>query len=92
MHKLGFGFMEGVKYRLFIPAFTVSEHSPGPAANFLDLLLKKKSCQESHHHKMKKYAYCAHLDTKSQLRQDSGNASHGNSLLSVHKFEQLSPS
>lgn len=83
--------MEGVKHRLLIPAFTVSEHAPGLAAKLLDLFLKKKSSEESHHHKMKKYAYRAHLDTTTQLRQDSGNTSHGNSLLPVHKFEQLSP-
>lgn len=73
MHRLDFSFMEGVKHRLLIPAFTVSEHAPGLTAKLLDLFLKKKSSEESHYHKMKKYAYRAHLDTTSQLRQDSGN-------------------
>lgn len=42
MHTLGFVFVGGVKYRLLIPAFTVSEHSPGLAAKVLNLLGKKE--------------------------------------------------
>lgn len=48
MHTFGFGFMGDVKYRLLIPAFTVSEHSPGLAAKVLNLLVRRKRAVKSH--------------------------------------------